>query len=96
MPINWILGHKPQHVKATILVLIALIEVFLHFLDLVRTIQPFYRRTNHKTILFPQTAPTDNSRKINKLDDMEFSELAGLKEINKISEETKVDRSQTL
>ena len=65
-------------------------------LDLVQTIQPFYCRTNRKTILFPQTVPTDNSWKINKLDDTDFGELAGLKEINKISKETGVDQSQTL
>ena len=41
-------------------------------------------------------APIDNSRKINKLADTDFGELAGLKEIYKISEETGVDRSQTL
>ena len=38
----------------------------------------------------------DNSRKINKLDDTNFGELEDLKEINKRSEETGVDRSQTL
>ena len=50
-------------------------------LDLVQTIQLFYRRTNRKTILWssPQTAPTDCSRKISKLDGTDPDELEGLK-----------------
>ena len=39
---------------------------------------------------------TDSSQKINKLDGTDFGELEGLKEINKLSEETGVDQSQTL
>ena len=49
-------------------------------LDLVRTIQPFVvegqivRQTS-----FPQTEPTDNSQKFNKLDGADFDDLEGLK-----------------
>ena len=38
----------------------------------------------------------DSSRKTSELDGTDFGEFEGLKEINKLSEETGVDRSQTL
>ena len=55
----------------------------------------FYRRTNCKTI-FPQMAPTDNTRKISRLDGANFGDFEGLKKIEKRSEEIGVDQSQTL
>ena len=38
----------------------------------------------------------DNTRITNKLDGTDFGEFEGLKDINKRSEETGVDRSQTI
>ena len=49
-------------------------------LDLVRTMQPFVRERNCKTQKwsFPQMAPTDNAKKISRLDASCFNDLEGL------------------